>query len=282
MSSQEWKKKNYNTKIRVSESTVAQLRKGTKASNIAKANKPGASAEYREAVRRFYGKSTVKESASTTKTSGRAAADSKRKQRVVSQRASRTAGKAMADRGPGRSYTKEYMDSKRSPKSSSPKKRQTILQKAGIDTTKIALTIVPTGASIKGIKTLAAARKYGPVVARNLTNMRKGYTIGTVTKGELKQAQNLADLVAKKKETLIKASKPTSKSAPKAKPAPKTKPKSTPKKADDTNVNEMSKKMLDRVVLKGQKHRKKKIIGIAAAGYGASQYRPVRESMENR
>ena len=37
MSSAEWKKKNYNRKIRVSEATVAQLRKGSKAENIAKA-----------------------------------------------------------------------------------------------------------------------------------------------------------------------------------------------------------------------------------------------------
>jgi len=60
MSSADWKKKNYSKKIKVSEATVAQLRKGTKAENIAKANKPGASAEYREAVRRFYGKDTTK------------------------------------------------------------------------------------------------------------------------------------------------------------------------------------------------------------------------------
>lgn len=55
-----WKKQNYNMNIRVSESTVQQLRKGSMASNIAKANKPGASAEYREAVARFYGKDKLK------------------------------------------------------------------------------------------------------------------------------------------------------------------------------------------------------------------------------
>lgn len=60
MSSKEWKRKNYNRNIKVPESTVALLRKGTKASNIAAANKPGASREFREAVRRFYGKNTVK------------------------------------------------------------------------------------------------------------------------------------------------------------------------------------------------------------------------------
>ena len=53
-------KKNYNKNIKVSESVVAQLRKGTKASNIAKANAPGASTEFREAVRRFYGKDVTK------------------------------------------------------------------------------------------------------------------------------------------------------------------------------------------------------------------------------
>jgi hypothetical protein len=58
-SSQNWKDKNSNYKIKVSESTVAKLRKGTKASNIAAANKPGATAEYKEAVRRFYGKNAV-------------------------------------------------------------------------------------------------------------------------------------------------------------------------------------------------------------------------------
>jgi hypothetical protein len=66
MSSQDWKDKNSNYKIKVSSSTVAKLRKGTKASNIAAANKAGASAEYKEAVRRFYGKNSV--SSTTTKT----------------------------------------------------------------------------------------------------------------------------------------------------------------------------------------------------------------------
>lgn len=65
-SSQDWKNKNSNYNIKVSSSTVAKLRKGTKASNIAAANKPGASAEYKEAVRRFYGKNSV--SSTTTKT----------------------------------------------------------------------------------------------------------------------------------------------------------------------------------------------------------------------
>ena len=58
-SSQNWKDKNSNYKVKVSEATVAKLRKGTKGSNIAAANKPGATAEYKEAVRRFYGKSAV-------------------------------------------------------------------------------------------------------------------------------------------------------------------------------------------------------------------------------
>lgn len=53
-------KKNYNKNIKVSSATVAQLKKGTKASNIAKANAPGASSEFREAVRRFYGADVTK------------------------------------------------------------------------------------------------------------------------------------------------------------------------------------------------------------------------------
>jgi len=55
-----WKKNNYDRSIKVPDSVVKQLLKGTKASNIAAANKPGASAQYKEAVRRFYGKNTVK------------------------------------------------------------------------------------------------------------------------------------------------------------------------------------------------------------------------------
>jgi len=55
-----WKKKNYDKSIKVSDATVKKLLSGTKASNIAAANKPGASAQYKEAVRRFYGKNTVK------------------------------------------------------------------------------------------------------------------------------------------------------------------------------------------------------------------------------
>ena len=59
MSSQKYKDKNSNYKIKVSPATVAKLRKGTKAGNIAAAKAPGASAEYKEAVRRFYGKGSV-------------------------------------------------------------------------------------------------------------------------------------------------------------------------------------------------------------------------------
>jgi hypothetical protein len=58
-STQKYKDKNSNYKIKVSSATVAKLRKGTKAGNIAAAKAPGASAEYKEAVRRFYGKGSV-------------------------------------------------------------------------------------------------------------------------------------------------------------------------------------------------------------------------------
>lgn len=59
-SSQKYKDGNSNYNLKVSAATVARLKKGTKASNIAAANMPGASAEYKEAVRRFYGKGSVK------------------------------------------------------------------------------------------------------------------------------------------------------------------------------------------------------------------------------
>ena len=58
-STQKWKDSNSNYNVKVSAATVAKLKKGTKASNIAAANKPGASAEYKEAVRRFYGKGAI-------------------------------------------------------------------------------------------------------------------------------------------------------------------------------------------------------------------------------
>lgn len=58
-STQKWKDSNTNYNTKVSAATVAKLKKGTKASNIAAANKPGASAEYKEAVRRFYGKGAI-------------------------------------------------------------------------------------------------------------------------------------------------------------------------------------------------------------------------------
>lgn len=60
MPNKKWKDENFNLNIKVSQAVVDKLRKGTKATNIAAANKPGASAELKEAVRRFYGKNTVK------------------------------------------------------------------------------------------------------------------------------------------------------------------------------------------------------------------------------
>lgn len=59
-STQKYKDANSNYKVKVSSATVAKLKKGTKASNIAAANMAGASAEYKEAVRRFYGKNAIK------------------------------------------------------------------------------------------------------------------------------------------------------------------------------------------------------------------------------
>lgn len=58
-STQKYKDANSDYSVKVSASTVSKLKQGTKASNIAAANKPGATAEYKEAVRRFYGKGAV-------------------------------------------------------------------------------------------------------------------------------------------------------------------------------------------------------------------------------
>jgi hypothetical protein len=100
MSTKEWKRKNYNRKIKVSESVIAQIRKGNKASNIKKANTAGASKGFREGVRRFYGKDTVKPWPAT------AAAPAKKA--VAKKSAAETrATKASADRKPSTMTMKE-------------------------------------------------------------------------------------------------------------------------------------------------------------------------------
>jgi hypothetical protein len=56
----DWKAKNYNMKIRVSEQTVQKLRTGkTFANNVAAYNKNGGDAQTREAMNRFYGTARV-------------------------------------------------------------------------------------------------------------------------------------------------------------------------------------------------------------------------------
>lgn len=210
---------------------------------------------------------------------------------VSKKAATRTASRAMADKGPGRSYTKEYMDSKRG-KVEKPK-RQTVLQKAGINTTAIATALVPTGKAIQGVKTLAGAAKYGKVVSRNLNKMQAGYTRGVVTKGELNEAKKLAEMVAKRKQQLKAGPKPTqaqleksmpskftqrpkefpAKPKPAAKkPAPakkapvKSQPK--PKTASTKDAEQMSKAVLDRVAGKRPIRR---LGATAAVGYGAKE-----------
>lgn len=60
MASNDWKKKNYNTGIKVSQSTINELKANKSFSaNVAKFKASGASAEQREAMNRFYGKSRV-------------------------------------------------------------------------------------------------------------------------------------------------------------------------------------------------------------------------------
>lgn len=59
MASNDWKKKNYNSSVKVSSSTIADLKAGkTFEGNVAKF-KSGATSEQREAMNRFYGKSRV-------------------------------------------------------------------------------------------------------------------------------------------------------------------------------------------------------------------------------
>lgn len=59
MVAKDWKKKNYNTSVKVSEATIQGLRDGkTFEGNVAKF-KSGATAEQREAMNRFYGKNRV-------------------------------------------------------------------------------------------------------------------------------------------------------------------------------------------------------------------------------
>lgn len=59
MASNDWKKKNYNSSVKVSSKTIADLKAGgTFSANVAK-YKSGATAEQREAMNRFYGKSRV-------------------------------------------------------------------------------------------------------------------------------------------------------------------------------------------------------------------------------
>jgi hypothetical protein len=59
VASNDWKKKNYNSSVKVSSSTIADLKAGkTFEGNVAKF-KSGATAEQREAMNRFYGKSRV-------------------------------------------------------------------------------------------------------------------------------------------------------------------------------------------------------------------------------
>lgn len=59
MVAKDWKKKNYNTSVKVSEATIQGLREGkTFEGNVAKF-KSGATAEQREAMNRFYGKNRV-------------------------------------------------------------------------------------------------------------------------------------------------------------------------------------------------------------------------------
>ena len=60
MPSKDFKKKNFDTSVRVSEQSIQKLRSGkTFENNIANAKKSGVSAQDREALNRFYGKSRV-------------------------------------------------------------------------------------------------------------------------------------------------------------------------------------------------------------------------------
>jgi hypothetical protein len=233
-------KKNYSKSIKVSESVVAQLRKGTKASNIAKANAPGASTEFREAVRRFYGKDVTKAmpmaGGKTVKSGPRRVTSSK----PSASSANVSKPKSSSTRGGFGDAPKYNMNigTVSAPKRAiSTKAGKPKLTLKGVLTpqgpSKIALAMVPTGKAIQGIKSLAGAARYGKVASSNLNRLQSGYTRGVVTKGELNDAKKLAEAIAKRKQQLKNAPvkpapKPKVETKPKAKPASKPKAKSAP------------------------------------------------------
>lgn len=246
-------KKNYSKSIKVSESVVAELRKGTKASNIAKANAPGASVQFREAVRRFYGKDATKAMSmaggKTVKPGARRVTSSK----PSSSSATVSKPKSSSTRGGFGDAPKYNMNvgkvsaPKRAVNNKAAKPKlsaKEILTPKG--PAKIALAMVPTGKAIQGIKSLAGAAKYGKAASSNLNRLQSGYTRGVVTKGELDKAKKLAEAIANRKQQL-KASpklstaqlekKIPSKFTPKPTPAKKAPAKSTSSKGNYTQKN---------------------------------------------
>jgi hypothetical protein len=233
-------KKNYSKSIKVSESVVAELRKGTKASNIAKANAPGASPQFREAVRRFYGKDVTKTMSmaggKTVKSGPRRVTSSKpsSSSTTVSKPKSSSTRGGFGDAPKYNMNVGKVSAPKRAVNNKAGKPGLTakeILTPKG--PAKIALAMVPTGKAIQGIKSLAGAARYGKVASSNLNRLQSGYTRGVVTKGELNDAKKLAEAIAKRKQQLKNApakpvSKPKVETKPKAKPTSKPKAKSAP------------------------------------------------------
>lgn len=271
-------KKNYNKNIKVSESTVAQLRKGTKASNIAKANAPGASAEFREAVRRFYGASTTKAmpmvGGKTIKTGPRRETPTMTRHAVPGNKTK--SGKTSTGLNFGEA-PKSGMNIGKS--NLTPAQRQAIAarqSKTDKAITAVAQMAIPGTGALKGVKVATNIAKYGKFAARNLASVKRGVRLGEATKGELKDAQKLADAIAKRKQQLKNApksapAKPAPKSAPvKKAPAKKAPTKKAPAKSVPAKESaaEMSKKTLDRIAGKRPNRR---LIGVTAVGYGAKE-----------
>jgi hypothetical protein len=101
MASSDWKKKNYNKNIKVSQSVVDQLKKRSKSENIALANRTDASPQFKEAVRRFYGKPAT----GTTRPTGKITPRSRGTQSTPSKASAPSKPKSKAGMG-GRATVK--------------------------------------------------------------------------------------------------------------------------------------------------------------------------------
>lgn len=278
MASSDWKSKNYNKNVKVSQKTVSVLKSRSKAENIAAANRPGASPELREAVKRFYGKGTVKSFANQGKiTRGSKGA----KPTVTATRQSVSKPKSGKTSNMSPAYNQGSPSAKLNTGTSnlSPAQRKAIAaRQSKVDKaiTFVAQAALPGTGAVKGAKAAVAVAKYGKFAARNLATVKTGVRLGTATKGELKDAQRLADAIAKRKQQLrnAPAAKPAAKPAPKVKPKAEPKPKAAPKskpaaKPAAPAAQKMAKDILD---TRPKKLGKKSVVATGAA-YVSKKYR---------